>query len=208
MFRFRIPFIDSRIVVGGAREGLMTMTSSMSLKVIRSGKRKVTLREWFVEMRNLILRGDRQDYGVVSRKVVTTEGVRMLADLIANDSNSVLGAVPTPGAINAHYWGIGTAAEAVGNTWSTMSSNAPTDGIENAASGTHVSGTSSTNATYTSVATITATEGAAITEHAIGHRKGDDSALALLDRHKFDAINVVTNDSIQFTYVLTLNAGT
>jgi hypothetical protein len=57
---------------------------------------------------------------------------------------------------------------------------------------------------YQSVGTIAYTTTKAITEHGLFN---DVSAGTLMDRTVFSAINVVNLDSIQFTYTLTVSAG-
>jgi len=57
---------------------------------------------------------------------------------------------------------------------------------------------------YQSVATITYSNSYSITEHGIFSAQTDG---ILLDRSKFNAINVDPNDSIRFTYKLTVNSG-
>jgi hypothetical protein len=86
-------------------------------------------------------------------------------------------------------------AEAIGNT-----AMETTDG-ESRATGTQTE--SAANA-YQSVGTIAYTSTKAVTEHGLFN---DSSAGTLMDRTVFSAINVVSGDSIQFTYTLTLTAG-
>lgn len=215
MFKFRIPFLDAEIAAGGIGEGVTSMTSSLSVRVNRVNDRKRTFREWTREMINLIKRGDENDYGIVSRKMVTTIGVRALADCMANDSNSRLSEVPVRGSLSYHAWGTGTGAEAKSDT--TLTFAAPcVEGAdyEKGVSGTHVSATSGVDATLESIATITATDSYAITEHGLYWQRGtpvilfeDSSQVVLFDRSKFDPINLIAGDSIQFTYTLTIYAG-
>jgi len=54
------------------------------------------------------------------------------------------------------------------------------------------------------VGTIAYTTTKAITEHGIFN---DPTAGTLMDRTVFSAINVVSGDSVQYTYTLTLTAG-
>jgi hypothetical protein len=56
------------------------------------------------------------------------------------------------------------------------------------------------------VGTLTFDAGAAITEHGIFTQSGTGGG-TLLDRSVFSAINVISGDSIQFTYTLSLSSG-
>jgi hypothetical protein len=76
-----------------------------------------------------------------------------------------------------------------------------TDG-ESRATGTQVEGASAN--IYKSVGTIAYTTTKAITEHGLFN---DATAGTLMDRTKFAAVNVVSGDSIEFTYQLTVSAG-
>jgi hypothetical protein len=127
------------------------------------------------------------DYGTLGRRVVTTAFCAdMVDELIAETS--------AWGDYKFHEMGTGTTAEAVGDV-----------DIEtvhgSAATGTQVEGTS---VQYSSVATISAAGTAAITEHMISNVS---SAATVMDRTVFSAINIVSGDSIQFTYTLTCTAG-
>jgi hypothetical protein len=75
-----------------------------------------------------------------------------------------------------------------------------TDG-ESRATGTQ---TESAVNVYVSVGTISYTTTKAITEHGLFNAA---TSVTLMDRSEFAAINVVSGDSIQFTYSLTLTAG-
>ena len=129
--------------------------------------------------------GDQIDYGLISTKLVTTAGVAWLATLLAGTSS---------GSVRFHASGTGTTAE-----------NASDTAMETDSGVARVSGTqvASTN-TYTSVGTMTYSSTLAITEHGIFTAV---SSVTLIDRSVFAAINVVSGDSIQFTYVLTLPSG-
>jgi hypothetical protein len=136
-----------------------------------------------------VLRADgrREAHGLVSTRVVTTAGVNALADAFQGTF--------TLSNFKYHGMGTGNVAEAVGDT-------ALGTEVESRATGTQTEGASAN--IYRTVATITATAGRAITEHGIFSAS---SSGTLLDRSVFAAINLSTNDSIQFTYDLTLPAG-
>ncbi len=130
--------------------------------------------------------GTEKDYGVVSRRVVTNAGVAFLVDAFQNLVEIEL--------MNFHASGTGVVAENVTDT---------ALGTEVA---TRTTGTQSEPASnqYRTVGTISYSGSFAITEHGIFSAS---SVGTLWDRSVFAAVNVVSGDSIQFTYTLTVNAG-
>ena len=141
------------------------------------------------ELRAVLIRADgtRINYGVLSRRVVTTAFVNFLAGQFQTDSTLI-------GDFKYHDSGVGVTAEAVGNT-----------DIETTDGESRVTGSqSTTNAVYTSVGTISYTTTKAITEHGLFNAS---TGVTLMDRSVFSAVNVVNGDSIQFTYALTVNSG-
>jgi hypothetical protein len=136
----------------------------------------------------VVRNGQRIDYGVLGYRVVTTAFVNYVTDQLQTETS-------TFGDFKYHDGGVGATAESVANT--TMET---TDG-ESRTSGTQTE--SAANA-YQSVGTIAYTSTKAVTEHGLFN---DSSAGTLMDRTVFSAINVVSGDSIQFTYTLTLTAG-
>lgn len=129
------------------------------------------------------------DYGLVSTRVVTTAFVNLMVDQLQTETS-------VWGDFKYHDSGVGTTNPAVGDT-----AIETTDG-EARATGNQGEGASAN--IYKSVGTISYTTSKAITEHGIFNTS--DSA-TLLDRSEFDAINVVSGDSIEFTYQLTCTAG-
>jgi hypothetical protein len=132
--------------------------------------------------------GVRTDFGVLSRRVITTAGVAFLATAFTNTVEAE--------AINYHDCGTGVGGEAIGNT-----------ALGTPFGGSRVAGTQSTPGStniYRSVATISFTSTLAITEHGIFTASTSGT---LFDRSVFSAINVVNGDSIQFTWELTLPSG-
>jgi hypothetical protein len=138
-----------------------------------------------------------EDYGVVSRRVVTTAGVNYLAGSFRN--------LQEPETLNFHALGTGVAAEATADT----------------ALGTEWAGadyTSSVRATgtqsgpsanvYRSLGTNTkASAGtSAVTEHGLVS-SATPAAGTLWDRSVFSAVNLAQNDSLQATYDGTFAAG-
>jgi len=122
--------------------------------------------------------------------LVTTAGVNYMATDFASD-----GVTPTISGFKFHDAGIGTTAAAVGDT-----------DIETTDGEARVSGTASNPAAnqYRSVATRSYSTTKAITEWGLFSAL---TAGSLWDRRVFLAINVVSGDSIQFTYTLTVNNG-
>lgn len=132
--------------------------------------------------------GERINYGVLGFRVVTTAFVGFVTDQLQTETSVF-------GDFKYHDSGVGTTAENVTDT-----AMETTDG-ESRATGTQTE--SAANA-YRSVGTISYTSTKAITEHGLFN---DASAGTLMDRTVFSAVNVVSGDSIQFTYTLTLTAG-
>ena len=134
--------------------------------------------------------GTRIDHGVVSKKKVTGAFVTFIVANMVTDTTEF-------GDFKYHDSGVGATAEVNTNT-----AIETTDG-ESRVTGTQVQGGTATAPTYTSVGTISYTTTKAITEHGVFSQS---SGGTLLDRSVFSAVNVVNGDSIQFTYVLTINA--
>lgn len=130
-----------------------------------------------------------QDYGVVSRKVVTTVGVTDIANSFLNTFE--------PETFNFHAAGTGTTAEAIGDT-------ALVTEVE-----TRIAGTQSSPSAgqYRSVGTVAFTASRTVNEHGIFNQLAAGGHL--LDRSMFSGspIGVVNGDSIQFTYTITFTAG-
>ena len=127
-------------------------------------------------------------YGVLSYRVVTTAFVNFVVDQLQTETSVF-------GDFKYHDAGVGTTAAVVGDT-----AIETTDG-ESRATGSQ---TETDANIYQSVGTISYTTSKAITEHGLFN---DASAGTLMDRHVFAAINVVSGDSVQFTYSLTVSAG-
>jgi hypothetical protein len=145
------------------------------------------------ELQAKVLRagGEVADLGVVSRRVVTDAGVAFMVDDWDADSLNISN-------YNFHDSGTGVVAENVTDT----------DLGTPAGPTTRATGTKSQPAAnqIRSVGTIAYTSTLAITEHGLfdNATRGTDN---LWDRSVFSAINVVSGDSIQFTYTLAITAG-
>lgn len=127
-------------------------------------------------------------YGVLDYRVVTTAFVSFVVDQLQTESSLF-------GDFKYHDAGVGTTAAANGDT--TIET---TDG-ESRATGTQ---TEASATVYQSVGTVSYTTTKAVTEHGLFN---DATTGTLMDRTVFSAINVVSGDSIQFTYSLTVAAG-
>jgi len=128
------------------------------------------------------------NYGTVGWRVVTTAFVNFVTDQLQTETSVF-------GDFKYHDSGVGTTAENITDTGIET-----TDG-ESRATGTQTE--SAANA-YRSVGTISYTTTKAITEHGLFN---DATTGTLMDRTVFSAVNVGNGDSIQFTYTLTLTAG-
>ena len=141
---------------------------------------------WIPEKKGLRIRRD---------KVVTTAFVEFVVDqLQAEDS--------TFGDFKFHHSGTGVGAEAVGDT----ALGTPVEDAREV--GTQAEGAATI---YQSVATETYGDSYAITEHGLFLSAGAGgppvTGGTMMDRTKFDAINVVATNQIQFTFQITFAAG-
>ena len=132
--------------------------------------------------------GSEDDLGILSTKVVTTAFVEFLVDQLQSSTGEIA-------SFSYHEMGTSSTAEAIGDT-------ALVTAVETRANGTKTEGASAN--IYRSVGTVTATSARAIVEHGLF-----DAATAgnLMDRSVFTVINLGSGDAIQFTYELTVPAG-
>lgn len=140
--------------------------------------------------------GSRVNYGILSRRVVTDTGVGFIVDDWDNSATDITN-------FNYHGVGTGAVAEAAGDT----ALGAESTTILNPDS-TRATGTKSQPAAnqLRSIGTVTFDGAGAITEHGILSQAATGGGV-LWDRSVFSAINVVSGDSIQFTYTATLTSG-
>lgn len=139
--------------------------------------------------------GEVLDYGVVSLRVVTTAGVNFMVDAFQNTVELEI--------LKYHGVGTGGTAEAAGDTALVTESTTILNPDSTRATGSTTEGAANV---YRSVGTVTFDGAGAITEHGIFSQAATGGG-TLLDRSVFSAINVVSGDSIQFTYDFTLTAG-
>lgn len=139
--------------------------------------------------------GEINELGLISMRVVTNNGVGFIVDAFQNLTELE----------NMKYHGVGTgvAAEAAGDSALGTESTTALNPDNTRATG---STTESAANIYRTVGTPAFDASEAITEHGIFSQAATGGG-TLLDRSVFSAINVVSGDSIQFTYDLTLSAG-
>jgi hypothetical protein len=132
--------------------------------------------------------GEVTDYGVLSRRAITT----VYVNLVVDDLQSSAAAHST---MKYHASGTGAVAENVGDT-----------ALGTEVEAARTSGTQAENAAniYESVGTISYTASRAITEHGLFSAS---TAGSQMDRSVFSAINVLNGDSIQFTHRTTYTSG-
>lgn len=142
--------------------------------------------------------GQRTDYGVVSRRLITNNGVAFLVDDWDNDATDIT-------TLHFHGCGTGTNAEAAGDTALQTESTTALNPDNTRATGTESQPAANQLRT---VGTLTFDADAAVTEHGIFSQSATGGG-TLWDRSVFSAINVVgaNGDSIQFTYTLSVSSG-
>jgi hypothetical protein len=144
--------------------------------------------------------GARVYYGTLGYRVVTTAGVNFLVDDWDVNTASATNDITT---LRYHGCGTGTNAEAAGDTALQTESTTALNPDSTRATGTQSQ--SSANVLQ-SVGTLTFDNTAAVTEHGLLSQAATGGG-TLWDRTVFSAINVVSGDSIQFTYSCTVSAG-
>lgn len=142
-----------------------------------------------LRLRHIKRNGGIVDYGIVGFQKVTTAFCALMVAQLQTETS-------VWGDFKYHDSGVGTTGEANGDT-----DIETTDG-ESRATGSQVEGASTV--IYKSVGTIAYTTSKAITEHGLFNAS---TGVTLMDRTVFSAVNVVSGDSIEFTYNLTCTAG-
>lgn len=146
--------------------------------------------------------GTTKDYDLGSG-LVTSQAVLAFGNWLANVSPVAAGT------LNKHDSSTGTTAAAVGDTALGV---APAATVGARAAGSVATAVSGANQTFTTVGTQSYTGSLAITEWGLFNLARTAGAAppgsdVMLDHKVFAAINVASGDSIQWTYVLTLNSG-
>ena len=145
-----------------------------------------------------VFRGDGriEHLGLISTALITDAGVAFLVDDWDNNGQDQT-------TMNFHGCGTGAAAEAVGDTALGTESTTALNPDNTRATGTRSQPAANQ---YRTVGTLTFDATAAVTEHGIFSASATGSG-TLWDRSVFSAINVVSADSIQFTYTCTVSSG-
>lgn len=136
-----------------------------------------------------------EDYGVLSRRVVTTAGVGFLVDTFQN--------LLEPEIMKYHGIGTGTNAEAASDAALQTELTTQYNPDNTRATG---STTEAAANIFQTVGTNTVDASVAITEHGV-FSSATSGAGVLLDRSVFSALNLVSGDSLQTDYRLTLSSG-
>jgi len=139
--------------------------------------------------------GRQDDYGVVSRKVITDAGAAAVVNAFRNTFEIEL--------FNFHGLGTGGAAEAAANT--TLTTELTT---QYSTDNTRPTGTQSAPSAnqYQSVATITVDANVSITEHGLFSQAAAPGG-TMWDRSLFTALALNSGDSIIATYIATITSG-
>lgn len=140
--------------------------------------------------------GRRINYGTLSFRVITDTGVAFLVDCWQGTFE--------PEIMRYHGCGTGVGAEAVGNTALGTECTTALNPDNTRATGTLAEGASAN--IFSTVGTLTFDASAAVTEHGLLSQAATGGGV-LWDRSLFSAINVVSGDSIQFTYQCTVSSG-
>jgi len=140
--------------------------------------------------------GEPVELGLASMRVVTTAGVNFLVDALQGTVE--------PEILKYHGIGTGTNAEASGDTALQTELTTQYSSDNTRATGSLTEGASAN--IFRTVGTNTVDATVAITEHGILSQAATGGG-TLLDRTVFSAVNMVSADSLQSTYDLTLTAG-
>jgi hypothetical protein len=143
------------------------------------------------------LRGNVQDLGLASCRVVTTAGVNFIVDAFQGTVE--------PEVMKYHAVGTGSTAESVGQTalvtelttQYSASNTRPTGTLGELAGNANV---------FETTATISVSATVAITEHAI-MSQASNAGGTMLDRSVFSAVNLLSGESLLATYDLTFPSG-
>lgn len=162
----------------------LIIESSLALKVIRHPDSPFRLGRSLVE-----------DYGIVSRKVITTAGVNYLAADAAGGANDI-------NLFKYHGIGTGTTAEAIGDTALVTEITTAYNPDNTRATGSQTASTD----TYTTTGTNTVDATVAATEHGIFTQAATGGG-TLWDRSVFTVVNLASADSLQSQYTATYSAG-
>jgi len=139
--------------------------------------------------------GSFQDYGVVSRKVITDAGAAAVVNAFRNTFELEL--------FNYHGLGTGSTAEAAAQTAlvTELTTQYSTDNVRPAGAQTAPAGNQ-----YQSVATITVDAAVTIAEHGLFSQAATGGG-TMWDRSQFTGLALNSGDSIIATYIATITSG-
>lgn len=140
--------------------------------------------------------GRLEHLGLICTRVITDAGVAFLVDDWDANGQDI-------STMNFHGCGTGAVAEAVGDTALGAESTTALNPDSTRATGTRSQPAANQ---YRTVGTLTFDNTVAVTEHGIFSQAATGGG-TLWDRSVFSAINVVSGDSIQFTYTCTVSSG-
>lgn len=146
-----------------------------------------------------------EDLGIVSNKLVTSDGVLWIASCMAAVASYSITSM------QFHGLGTGTNAEAASDTILQTELTTQYNPDNTRATGSVATAASGANQTYTTVGTNTVDASASVTEHGVFNRAANGARVTatnmLLDRSVFSVITLASGDGIASTYILTLNSG-
>lgn len=147
-------------------------------------------------LKKFCLNGDVLDFGLVSVKLVTTAGVNFIVDAFQNTTEIEL--------FNFHGLGLGAVAEAIGDTalGTELTTQYSTDNTRD--TGTQGEGGSAN--IYQTLGLNQVDASVALREHGVLSQAATGGG-TLLDRSVYALINLVSGESLQSTYELTVSAG-
>lgn len=168
--------------------GIMMPFGMLYLKVIEQG---------FDEAKNEFFpTGNVRDYGLVSCRVVTNNGVAFLVDALQNIVEAEV--------MRYHGFGTTNTAENVADTALAAECSTVLNPDSTRGQGTLAEG--ATGNIYRTVGTVTFDGSATIVEHGLLSQQAVGGGV-LFDRSVFAGIGVVTTNALQATYDLTFTAG-
>lgn len=139
-----------------------------------------------------------EDYGVVSRRVVTDTGVEMLVDVFQSSASGLT--------FYHHGFGISSAAESTGDTALGSEISTGAYGSADRPTGTQTTGSAGAHV-YETVGTLTLDAATcSIEEHGI-FKSTAVAATGLWDRSLTGTQTLSSGDQLQATYDLTINSG-
>lgn len=183
----------------GEIKGAQYFMSNLKLTVIDQNGNEKKIKDYFGSNRF-----QKAFYGLIYRNkteldlgsgLVTHAGVRLLSQ-----DTAITAGTATLAAMKNHGSGTGTTAAAATDT--ALQTAIGTT----ATAGTNTNADASPNATVTSTATVSYSGTAAVTEWGLFNQTTLSGA-TMWDHKVFSAVNVVSGDSIAFTYTLTINSG-